>query len=518
ALGAASVLVAENSDLRQPAEAAEVAPDQTALIQFSSGSTGDPKGVVLSHRNVLSNVRGILKGVKIREGDSSLSWMPLTHDMGIIGFHIAPLVAGVPLYLMPPELFVRRPYLWLQKISEKRASVTASPNFGYKHVLRRFSAEEGELDLSCVRVIFNGAEPISASLCRDFARAMVPYGYREEAMFPVYGLAEASLAVTFSDPDSRFEAIRVRRGSLAVGRKIEIVSASNPGHIELVSVGSAIQGCEVRIADPEGYPAEDGRVGSIQIRGDNVTAGYYRDDERNRQVFKEEGWLDTGDLGFIHEGRLFITGREKDLIILNGQNFHPHDLESICESSSQIESGRVAAFGLRTEADQAEALVVCVLFRGAFQEFVPIVREVRRLLSESAGVHADYVIPVRAIPKTTSGKIQRYLLAEQFLSGEFDSSIENIAELMNPGATGPLAAEGSLEEILIEICRSVIDERPVGAEDNLFELGISSLKLSRIHERIEERFPGLVEVNDLFDYPSVRELAGFLERKLAARS
>lgn len=509
----ASLFAPADLDLRPCAEPADIRPEQTAFIQFSSGSTGDPKGVVLSHRNVMTNVRGILKGVKIRGSDSSLSWMPLTHDMGIIGFHIAPLVACAPQYLMPPELFVRRPILWLHKISEKRITITASPNFGYKHLLRRFSAEPGEFDLSCVRVVFNGAEPISASLCREFAKAMAPFGYRDAALFPVYGLAEASLAVTFSDPDSPFESVFAERGSLSLGHAAEMVCGDDPRGIELVSVGSAIPGCEVMISDHNADPVESPRIGHILIRGDNVTAGYYGNEELNLQVIKKDRWLDTGDLGFMSRGRLFIAGREKDLIILNGQNFHPHDLESLVENSGRIEAGRVAAFGLCGAGDASEALAIFVMDRGPTADFIPTIREVRRLLSERAGVHAQYVLPVPAIPKTTSGKIQRYLLAEQFQRGEFEALIQEIEKLLDTSSSSHNPDEDGIQGVLLQICRSLIEDREIGIEDNLFELGISSLKLSQIHEQIEKHFPDLLEVTDLFECPSVRELSRLIEHR-----
>lgn len=508
---ATTVLPISAADRRIPAEPATVFPQQTAFIQFSSGSTGDPKGVVLSHHNVMSNVRAILSGIRARETDSSLSWMPMTHDMGIIGFHLAPLVANVPLYLMPTELFVRRPMLWVQKVSEKRATITASPNFGLKHLLKRFNADSVEIDLSCVRLIINGAEPISASLCREFSQTMQSVGYDSRAMFPVYGLAEASLAVTFSDPGSGIVSLFVRRNSLATNHRVMIVSEANRDSLELVSVGVSVDGCEVMIANKHGEAVGNEQVGHILIRGDNVTSGYYRDSELNSQVFKADGWLDTGDLGFIQDGQLFIAGREKDLIIINGRNFHPHDLEMICESIDGIELGKVAAFGLQTDADSSENLVIFVIFRGAVEDFVGTAREIRRLLNEQVGIDVEFVIPVRAIPKTTSGKIQRYRLAEQFLNGEFDSVITALEELMTRSGAKPVVTGRSIQETLLNICHSVIDDRSIDVDDDLFELGTSSLKLAQIHERIEEQFPGRVEVSDLFEYPSVAELAAFLE-------
>lgn len=515
----ATVLVPDDLNGLSVADAIVADPEQRAFIQFSSGSTADPKGVVLTHRNVLANVHGILKGVDIRDDDSSLSWMPMTHDMGIIGFHIAPLVANAPLHLMPAELFVRRPMLWLAKLSEKRATITASPNFGYQHLLRRFGAQPGDFDLSCVRLIFNGAEPISAALCRAFAEQLAPFGYRASAMFPVYGLAEASLAVTFSERESEPRSLKVRRASLAVDRMVEIVPQDEDSSaIELVSVGSPIEGTEIRIVDSHEQAAAPCRVGQIWIRGANVTHGYYRDDELNACAFKPDGWLDTGDLGFVCEGQLFIAGRIKDLIIIHGQNFHPHDLEAVCESDPELEAGRVAVLGLPRESEFGEALAVFIVFRESVESFVPMVRTMRRLLSEEAGVHADFVVPVRAIPKTTSGKIQRYLLAEQFLRGEFDAQIQELDRLLGNAARGSLSEEGDIQEVLLQICRSTIEEREIGVDDNLFELGLTSLQLAQLHERIDERFPAQVEIGDLFECSSVRSLSAFIESKQPGRS
>ena len=490
-----------------------VKPEDTAFIQFSSGSTGEPKGVVLSHRNLMTNVRSILQGMKIVESDSSLSWMPLTHDMGIIGFHLAPMVADADLYLMPTELFVRRPMLWLQKISEKRATITSSPNFGYKHLLKRFKAYPGDIDLSCVRLIFNGAEPISARLCEEFFAVMAPFGYRENAMFPVYGLAEASLAATFTNPEDTVSSLLVRRDSLSGGSDVRVVMEKDADTLELVRVGFPVAGSEVAIVDAENKSVSENMVGRVLIRGDNVTSGYYDDDEMNKRMIDSDGWLDTGDLGFINQGQLVIAGRAKDLIIVNGQNYHPHDLEVACEKVDGIELGKIAACGIPTGADAVESLVVFVLFRGTMKDFLPTAQQVKRLLNEDIGVDVGQIVPVRTIPKTTSGKTQRYRLAEQFLRGEYKSKVDELNALLSPVPAVPAKAEASIEQTLLGICNSVIDDREVALDDNLFEIGTSSLKLAQIHEQIEEHFPGRVEVTDLFDHPTITELAAVLDAK-----
>ncbi len=508
---ATAVIDQDFADLKSSGQPAAVAPEDTAFVQFSSGSTGEPKGVVLSHKNLMANVRSILHGMNIVATDSSLSWMPLTHDMGIIGFHLAPMVADADLYLMPTELFVRRPMLWLQKISEKRATITSSPNFGYKHLLKRFKANPGDIDLSCVRLIFNGAEPISAKLCEEFFAVMAPFGYRENAMFPVYGLAEASLAATFSNPEDTVSSLYVGRESLFSGNEVCIVSEQDADALELVRVGFPVAGSEVAIVDSENKSLAENVVGRVLIRGDNVTSGYYDDDEMNKRTIDSDNWLDTGDLGFINQGQLVIAGRAKDLIIVNGQNYHPHDLEVVCEKVDGIELGKIAAWGIPTGADAVESLVVFVLFRGTAKDFLPTAQQVKRLLNEGIGIDVGQIVPVRTIPKTTSGKMQRYLLAEQFLRGDFQSVVDELNALLSPVLAEPVEADAAnIEQTLLRICNAIIDDRDVGADDNLFEIGTSSLKLAQIHEQIEAHFPGRVEVTDLFDYPTVTELAAVL--------
>jgi acyl-CoA synthetase (AMP-forming)/AMP-acid ligase II/acyl carrier protein len=510
-----TVLAEACAELNRPGNPAEVRPNDVAFIQFSSGSTGEPKGVVLTHHNLMTNVRAILHGMAIRDSDCSLSWMPLTHDMGIIGFHLAPLTADRDLYLMPTELFVRRPMLWLQKISEKRVTITASPNFGLKHLLKRFKPKrEQGLDLSCLRLIFNGAEPISAGLCREFAEVMAPFGYSEGAMFPVYGLAEASLAVTFSKPGQGVSSLHVSRKALHVGEKVEMLPLDAPGSIELVRVGFPVRGVEVRVADESAAPLPVGTVGHVLIRGGNVTGGYYRDEPLNRELFKEDGWLDTGDLGFLDEGELVISGRAKELIIVNGQNFHPHDLEVTCEAVDGVELGKAVACGVRAPSQTSDDLVIFVWFRGSLEEFLPKAMEIKQRITEQTGLEVRHVIPVRNIPKTTSGKVQRFLLAERYQQGDFVETAAALEQLM-AASKKKMRAGSSIEETLLTICNSIIDDREVSVDDNLFEIGTSSLKLAQIHEQLEEHFPNTVEITDLFDYPTVAELAAYLEKRVA---
>ena len=495
---------------------AEIKPEQTAFIQFSSGSTGDPKGVVLTHKNLVTNLHGIIECSAFDDSDSFFGWMPLTHDMGIIGFHLTPLFVNIDQYIMPTELFVRRPNLWLEKISEKKTTIIASPNFGYKHVLKRFKAENQEgLDLSAVRLIFNGAEPISADLCREFNAKMKPFGLADTAMFTVYGLAEACLVVSFPKLAQALSSVHMIRSSLSENVAADIVSVANDKSVELVRLGYPITGTELKIVNASGQTLEPNIVGRVLIKGDNVTAGYYHEPALNEQVIDSNGWLDTGDQGLINEGQLVLTGRTKDLIIVNGQNYYAPDLESVCEQVEGIELGKVVVCGVLNPREAVDELIVFVLYRGELDMFLPMSIDVRRQLSEQSGLDVAHVLPIKKVPKTTSGKVQRFSLAEQFLSGEFDITMANLKALVEDDSEAPSAAGSPIERVLMEICQDVVSDQKISVGDNIFDVGTSSLKLAQIHERIDEVYPDMIELGDFFDYPTIEQLADFIAQKLA---
>ncbi|MEP7183185.1 MAG: non-ribosomal peptide synthetase [Betaproteobacteria bacterium] len=504
-------IAAETEGRRHPASAGDV-----ALVQFSSGSTSEPKGVVLTHGNLVANIDAIIDGIDAKPEDRSLSWMPLTHDMGLIGFHLTPLVADVDHALMPTALFVRRPLLWLAKATQHRASVLASPNFGYKHYLKSFDpAKAAGLDLSSVRVVFNGAEPISAELCAEFLAALAPYGLRGDVMFPVYGLAEASLAVTFPPPGRPLAAVALDRGRLGLGDVARTVDAAVPGAVTFVRVGTPVRGCALRVAGADGATLPDGTVGRILIRGDNVTQGYYDDPATTADWMTADGWLDTGDLGVIVDGELAVTGRIKEILFVAGQNYYPHDVEAILDRHAGIELGRAAVAGVRPQHAATDDVLVFVVAKGAPDAFVPVARTVRRVVNEQMGVAVAAVVPVPRLPKTTSGKIQRYALARDWENGVYADVVLRLATLEAAAAPTAAGATGELEQMLLEMCKSALPGKSIGVDDNLFELGSSSLTLAQIYERIEAAYPGRLEVTDFFEYPTVRTMAGFLSQRLA---
>jgi len=514
-LKATAVLAENMTDLSQQGEKHNAKADDVCFIQFSSGSTSDPKGVVLTHKNLVLNV--LAKGAAggYTKDDISLSWMPLTHDMGLIGFHINMIVCYMHHCIMATDLFSRRPGLWLQKVSEKRASVICSPNFGYKHFLKALGDKEMPgMDLSCVRVILNGAEPISTKLCDEFLERLAPYGLKHTSMLPVYGLAEATLAVAFPKWGQDYRAVHVDRHKLKVGDKVTYLEEETSDTLSFPIVGFSVPDMNIRIGDLEGNAFAEDTIGSILISGPTVTQGYYYDEAATKAVMTPNGWLDTGDLGFMHKNELVITGRSKEIIFAHGQNYYPHDLESILIHSENIELGKVAVYGIWEEKLQRDELLVFIIFRGDLKEFVPLAKKVSHTLNEQAGLEVDYVIPVNRIPKTTSGKFQRRILADDFENGKYNDALKEIESLIQPQESTSDEDLSPLEKELKDICNSVVDDRTLDVNDNFFESGISSLVLAEIHQQIDDRYPDKVDVVDLFEYQTIIDLASFLKEKL----
>ena len=492
-------------------------PDDVAVIQFSSGSTSEPKGVVLTHRNIIANAQGVTERAGLSEEDVSLSWMPLTHDMGLIGFHICVFANGGHVNLMPTELFIRRPLLWLTLAARKRATILCSPNFGYRHYLKALDDRPIEgLDLSSVRLIFNGAEPISVDLCNEFLDRLAPAGLAPGAMFPVYGLAEASLAVTFPPVGRPFRSVTFNRHRLGSGKRVETVVANDKNAVVFMAVGSAIPYCRVRIADDEDRALPDGQVGHIHISGENVTKGYFENPEADAIALTVDGWLRTGDLGVVYEGELYITGRAREIIFVNGQNYYPQDLENIAQQVEGLGLGKVVAAGARSRNAQTDQLVIFVMHRANLRDFVPVAAEVARLINERAGLEVCEVVPVKRIPKTTSGKIQRHLLEQSYIAGDFAAELAELRALRE-AVRGPVSTlRTQIEEKIGNIVNAALEGKKIDIHDDLFEVGVNSLKLVEIHEQIDREFPGRIDLMELFDFSTIAELTRRLETKLAS--
>lgn len=493
------------------------APDDIGFIQFSSGSTQEPKGVVLTHRNLLATNYAMGNRLQYTPDDISLSWMPLTHDLGIIGFHLNMLVFGMNQNLMPTDLFSRRPLLWLQKAHEKRASILCSPNFGYKHYLKIHETRDcHDLDLSSVRVIVNGAEPISVDLCRRFLETLQKHGLKKNVFCPGYGLAEAGLAVALPTPGNELNYLSLNRHTLKLGGVVQILASDHPDAVLFAVEGPVVDNCQLQIGDERGGDLGCNVIGEIQIKGDNVTSGYYSNDNANQALFTENGWLHTGDLGFLCNGELLVTGRLKDIIFVNGVNYYPHDIEAIALQHPALELGKVVAAGVRCDYADQDHILVFILYRGDMRDFAALSKQLAALLCEKAGLQLTHIIPVKRIPKTTSGKIQRRFLVEEYLRGDYTTELETLQKFKNEEAFTESRCANSIETILQCMFCTVLKNETVTVNDNFFEIGASSLELAMVHEKIDEQYPDMLEITDFFEYPTVRMLAMYMHLKLDA--
>jgi surfactin family lipopeptide synthetase A len=480
-----------------------------AYVQFSSGSTGNPKGVILTHQNLITNAKSIIKGIKSPEsGDKFFSWMPLTHDMGLIGFHITPLIAGWQQYLMPTELFIRRPSLWLHKIDQHKITFTASPNFGYRYVLDRFDeVSSGSLNVSSLRLLANGAEPISGSLCKEFTEKFTSYGLCKNTIFPVYGLAEASLAVTLTKPHDEVLTLTLKRDKLNQGDIIEETKYDNG--VSFVNVGSQVENCYVRIFDDSDNQVSDNIVGRIKIKGENVTQGYYNNPKSTKLLISIDGWLDTSDLGFMRNNCLYIIGRVKDVIFINGQNYYSHDIERNLEIIEAVELGKVVVAGYTNKTTGKEEVIIFVLHKGKIEKFIETYKAVKKHVNQFFGFEPDHIIPIRKIPKTTSGKIQRFKLIEEYYLGKFNREIQDSKDLLALQGSNISYIEpvNETERKLFEIWSNVLQHKNFGITHKFFEIGGNSLKGAHVLSVIHKEFRIDLDFSLLFEKQTIQEIA-----------
>ncbi|QSA98900.1 AMP-binding protein [Methylococcus sp. EFPC2] len=409
-------LSASSGELVEP----QVNARDTALLQYTSGSTGKPKGVVLSHANLIANIRAMGAAVNSTPDDVFVSWLPLYHDMGLIGAWLGSLYFAFPLVIMPPMSFLSRPQRWLRAIHRYRGTLSSAPNFGYELCRRRLEPRDLEgLDLSSWRCAFNGAETVSPETIDGFIERFRPFGFQAQAMWPVYGLAESSVGLAFP-PAGRGPLIdRVRREPFArLGRAIP-AGESDPNPLRFVACGAPLPGHQIRVVDDRDRELPDRQQGNIQFLGPSATSGYFRDSEHTRSLF-HGGWLDTGDLGYVVDGELYVTGRIKDLIIRAGRNIHPQEIEQAVGGIEGVRQGSAAAVGVRNPEAGTERLVVIAETR----LHDPLQREdlrarINTAVSELIGEPADEVVlaPPGAVLKTSSGKVRRAAIRALYENG-----------------------------------------------------------------------------------------------------
>jgi acyl-CoA synthetase (AMP-forming)/AMP-acid ligase II/1-acyl-sn-glycerol-3-phosphate acyltransferase len=447
--------VAELTERGRSAAVPQQPPVETFFIQYTSGSTGNPKGVVLSHANVLANVRGIGWAVQARPDDVVVSWLPLYHDMGLIGSWLFSVYHGFPITVMSPLAFLSRPERWLWALSDSGGTLCPAPNFSYELCARKISEEALDgVDLSRWRVAINAGEPVLPDTLERFARRFEPYGFRPEAYVPCYGLAESSVALTFPAINRRPVVDTIRRDIFEKDGRAVPAGGVAGAVLRFVANGEALPGHEVRLVDGQGQDVPDRVQGRLLFRGPSKTAGYFQNPEATAAVTTADGWMDSGDLGYRADGEVFITGRHKDCIIKAGHNIIPQEVEMAAAEVEGVRRGCVAAFGSVDSASGTERLVVVAETKSAdAAELARIRAAVIEAVDAKCGLPPDHVelVPPHSVPKTSSGKIRRNETRAMFESGTLRRATRSPAAqvarlwLGNLGAWLRLAARGLVD-------------------------------------------------------------------------
>jgi acyl-CoA synthetase (AMP-forming)/AMP-acid ligase II len=411
---------------RGAGELPEVPADALAVVQFTSGSTSAPKGVMLSHRTMVAGLTAVVVSGGLTPADVIVQWVPTFHDMGLVGL-MSSWLNGSDVHVFTPTAFLRRPAAVLAHFATVGGTILSGPNFSYDYLLDAVRPEQlAALDLSRWRLAFNGSEPVSADTVDRFAATLAPYGVPESVMYPVYGMAEATLAVTFPTPGDAPRIVTVDRDELAATGEVRPRAGSGPAAKRVLSVGRAVHGVDVRIVAPDGTPVGEGRLGEIQIAGASVTTGYYRDAGATRRLF-DGSWLRTGDLGFRLDADLFVTGRRKEMVVVRGQNFFPDDVESIAREVPGVYRRRCVAFSdVDDNGTEHVGVIVEGTANGAGGD--ELRREVARRISAELDLAAVrvYVVRPRWLTRTTSGKWQRGLASHR-LAAERATALEGPA-------------------------------------------------------------------------------------------
>lgn len=505
-----------------------VAADDIAFLQYTSGSTAVPKGVVVTHRAVLANLDMISQVYRLDEQTCVAAWIPFYHDMGLIGtILITPFLGGSSVLMAPME-FIQRPLRWLRAFHEHTATMSWVPNFALDYCVRKIPHEElTGLDLSSWRTSIVGAEPVRHDTLQRFARTFEPYGFRTESFVPSYGLAEVVLLASAGPPEGRYRVAWFCHEALEQGRVLPCDPDAKTAR-SLVGCGSPLMGERIEIVDPDtGTRCPPGRLGEIWIAGPHVAQGYWRRPEELGITFQaalseagEERFLRTGDLGFMHQAQLYIGGRLKDLIILRGRNIYPQDVELTVEQCHhRLRPSCTAAFTI--EGAESEELVVVAevttqdLERDARRKQQALDAVIAAVVEgvgqeHEIGIFAVALIEARSIPKTSSGKIQRKVTRAAFLNGEL--LIERRWERSEPFSVNDALAPGTpTEEVLRDIWKEVLALHHVGVHDNFFALGGQSVLATQVVARLHSRFGFELPAQTVFEARTIADLAKLID-------
>lgn len=485
-----------------------------AILQCSSGSTSSPKAVQLTHGNILTNLCSMQHAFELNVDDRVFTWLPHTHDMGLFFQYLTPVITGCNLFIFSPMTFTRAPYLFLKKITEHRGSWFGSPNFGLDWMIKNISNDDvANLDLSSVRFILNGAEPISVDVMEEFSQKFVHCGLKVNALRAGYGMAEVTVCATVSKLSAPLKVDYVDRQKLMADR---IAVPVNKGDgATFIHVGYPVDEISLRIVDEQDNVVLENNVGEIQIKGPSVTSGYFNCSNLTEQLYTGD-WLHTGDLGYMNDGSLVIVGRIKDVLFVRGQNYFAHDLEEILFKKGIVRRGNVLILGNFNDKTQNEELLVFIKSKSKLDEFLNVRQLIIDALNSTLGLAVSHVIPVKTIPKTTSGKLQRYILQKNYVRGDYDALIKEInAKLVlneTPEATSKFS-ESLLEDKLRKIWSNLLNipENKISIEDTFFSLGGNSLKAFQLLNEVSKSLNREIDPEILVVCKNIKQMMWYLQ-------
>ena len=524
------------SDLAAAWQHPAIATDSLAFLQYTRGSTGKPKGVMVSHGNLMANSVTIQRCFGNQRGHILTSWLPPYHDMGLIGSIIQPAYVGSSMYLMAPVTFLQRPFRWLQAISNFRGQTNGGPNFAYDLCVDRITPEQkATLDLSCWELAFSGAEPVRAETIDRFSNYFQECGFQRRAFYPCYGMAESTLMITGSRRD--VEPVIADVSAQKLAENLAVAGENKEQQITLVSSGSNTQGQKIVIANPESLAqCPDGKVGEIWVKSGSVARGYWNRPQLSKNCFEavlsdtqEAGWLRTGDLGFLQDGELFVTGRLKDLIIIRGRNYYPQDIELTLDNAHEaIRACNSAAFAVEVGGEE-KLVVTPEIKRTALRKLnvAEVTKAIRSAIAQhhELQTHAIVLLKTGSIPKTSSGKIQRHACKAGYLAGSLNSVGEYELEVTSPAAIdsrgeglfSPKKFSQQQEQIQNWLIDNLAQRLGIPtSEIDLYEpfanMGLNSVAAVSLSADLEDWLKIQLSPTIVYDYPNIAELAGYLSQ------
>jgi iturin family lipopeptide synthetase A len=490
----------------------EISEHDISLLQYSSGSTGTPKGVAITHANVILDNYSLARSAWVTEEDIFASWLPLTHNLGLIVMHLLPTTLGCEQFLLTKALFASDPLYYMDVMSKNKCSVTASPNFGFSYIASSVKEDHYDWDFTNLRCIWNGAEPINVKACELFLQKFGEYGLKDTVIVPGYGMTEATVVISVNRGNTKLDIIHIDRKDLFVGKKITELEEEGKNSISFVGVGPALDCVEVRICDDHDNVLDEYYVGHIQVKGNTVMKKYFGEVDSS-DMFTADHWLRTGDIGFLHKKKLIITGRAKELILINGQNFYPHDLERMCEEIDFVQKGKVVVTNVYERKAQEECIAVFIEVQNVdWSEFRNNAKKIVSHLNGQGISNVRYVIPVEVIPKTNSGKFRRNDLRKNMEDGAYDEALNKIkgSEEKKAVNTARHSDRNLLEDKILKIYHDVTGDK-LNRDESFFEHAINSLNLIKITQRIKEILQITISTTDIFNYPSIEKLAKYIE-------